>query len=103
MPVSLTQAFLFRRDFISLSFFLVADGPTVVNVNLYVRSFEKIDDVKMVSIEERKSMYNWAPRKKKERKRKKANVPWDQNLYQSQTLASCASHTRKGGARLRNF
>ena len=25
------------------------DGPTIVNVNLYVRSFEKIDDVKMVS------------------------------------------------------
>ena len=24
------------------------DGPTIVNVNLYVRSFEKIDDVKMV-------------------------------------------------------
>eukprot|EP00095_Tigriopus_kingsejongensis_P001746 snap_masked-scaffold903_size83255-processed-gene-0.7 protein:Tk01746 transcript:snap_masked-scaffold903_size83255-processed-gene-0.7-mRNA-1 annotation:"isoform o" len=28
-----------------------SDGPTVVNVNLYVRSFEKIDDVKMVSAE----------------------------------------------------
>ncbi len=25
-----------------------SDGPTIVNVNLYVRSFEKIDDVKMV-------------------------------------------------------
>ena len=25
----------------------VADGPTKVMVNLYVRSFEKIDDVKM--------------------------------------------------------
>ena len=25
------------------------DGPTIVNVNLYFRSFEKIDDVKMVS------------------------------------------------------
>jgi hypothetical protein len=25
------------------------DGPTVVYVNLFVRSFEKIDDVKMVS------------------------------------------------------
>ena len=25
------------------------DGATTVNVNLYVRSFEKIDDVKMVS------------------------------------------------------
>ena len=26
------------------------DGPTIVRVNLYVRSFEKIDDVKMVRI-----------------------------------------------------
>ena len=25
-----------------------SDGPTIVNVNLYFRSFEKIDDVKMV-------------------------------------------------------
>lgn len=28
--------------------FNVSDGPTIVNVNLYFRSFEKIDDVKMV-------------------------------------------------------
>ena len=25
-----------------------SDGPTIVKVNLYFRSFEKIDDVKMV-------------------------------------------------------
>ncbi len=30
-------------------FFSFSEGPTIVNVNLYVRSFEKIDDVKMVS------------------------------------------------------
>ena len=28
--------------------FNTSDGPTIVNVNLYFRSFEKIDDVKMV-------------------------------------------------------
>ena len=27
-----------------------SDGPTIVNVNLYFRSFEKIDDVKMVRL-----------------------------------------------------
>ena len=27
--------------------YVVTDGPTMVLVNLYVRSFEKIDDVKM--------------------------------------------------------
>ena len=35
-----------------INFFYVhsfLDGATTVNVNLYVRSFEKIDDVKMVS------------------------------------------------------
>ena len=32
-----------------LSYFAsLSEGPTIVNVNLYVRSFEKIDDVKMV-------------------------------------------------------
>ena len=31
------------------------DGPTIVNVNLYFRSFEKIDDVKMVSCTLRKN------------------------------------------------
>ena len=31
------------------NFFFFSEGPTIVNVNLYVRSFEKIDDVKMVS------------------------------------------------------
>ena len=29
--------------------FNASDGPTIVNVNLYFRSFEKIDDVRMVS------------------------------------------------------
>ena len=31
-----------------------SDGPTIVNVNLYFRSFEKIDDVRMVSLGETK-------------------------------------------------
>ena len=30
--------------------FNASEGPTIVNVNLYFRSFEKIDDVRMVSL-----------------------------------------------------
>ena len=36
-----------NRPLAQVNPFLCLDGPTKVMVNLYVRSFEKIDDVKM--------------------------------------------------------
>ncbi len=47
------------------------DGPTIVNVNLYVRSFEKIDDVKMVLFKQTRTFRS---QKKKSLKKQEYSV-----------------------------
>ena len=48
MELELAGSVLFFRQCVKITF-LFSDGPSLVYVNVFVRSFSSIDDVKMVS------------------------------------------------------